>query len=140
MAGFATMVGGAITNALAFTGSSFFFNMISGDAERKRHDLALEKLQRDRDEWNQKRLQQLDYVNQKLREEAESERQFKNVDDALQEYYYVTGKNLQVQSLGAEPQLEDYIDEQTLSTLQTGELVIISAGVLLSGYLAYKYI
>ena len=140
MAGFATMVGGAITNALAFTGSSFFFNMISGDAERKRHDLALEKLQRDRDEWNQKRLQQLDYVNQKLREEAESERQFKNVDDALQEYYYVTGKNLQVQSLGAEPQLEDYIDEQTLSALQTGELVIISAGVLLSGYLAYKYI
>ena len=70
MAGFATMVGGAITNALAFTGSSFFFNMISGDAERKRHDLALKKLQRDRDEWNQKRLQQLDYVNQKLREEA----------------------------------------------------------------------
>ena len=134
------MVGCAITNALAFTGSSFFFNMISGDAERKRHDLALEKLQRDRDEWNQRRLQQLDYVNQKLREEAESERRFKNVDDALQEYYYVTGKNLQVQSLGAEPQLEDYIDEQTLSALQTGELVIISAGVLLSGYLAYKYI
>ena len=136
----AGVLGGAIANALAFTGSNYLFKLIGNDAERERHDLALEKLQRDRDEWNQKRLQQLDYANQKLREEAESERQFKNVDDALQEYYYITGENLQVQSLGAEPQLEDYINEQTLSALQTGELVIISAGMLVSGYLAYKYL
>ena len=134
------MLGGAIANALAFTGSSFLFKLISGgDPERERHDLALEQLQHDRDDWNQKRLHQLDYANQKLREEAQSERQFKNIDDALQEYYYLTGENLQVELGGPEPQLEDYVDEQTLSALQTGELVIIGAGILVSGYLAYKY-
>ena len=135
----AAMVGGALVNAFAFTGSGYLFRVLFDDKERKRHDLALEQLQRDRDAWNQKRLQQLDYVNQKLREEAESERQFKNVDDALQEFYYITGQNLQIESLGPEPQLKDYVDEQTLSALQTGELVIIGAGILVSGYLAYKY-
>lgn len=135
------MIGGALTNAFAFTGSSYLFRVLFEDKERRRHDLALEQLQRDRDEWNQKRLQQLDYVNKKLREEAESERQFKNVDDALQEYYYITGETPPAPPegwLGAEPQL--IVDEQTLSTLQTGELVIIGAGILISGYLAYKFL
>lgn len=136
----AAMLGGAFANAIAFTGSSYLFRLIGGDAERERHDLATEQLQKDRDEWNQNRLQQLDYVNRKLREEAQSEKQFKTVDDALQEYYYITGTTLRVDGVGAEPQLEDYLDEQTLSALQTGELVIVGAGVLVSGYLAYKYL
>ena len=72
--------------------------------------------------------------------EADAERQFLNVDDALQEYYYLTGDNLQLESLGPEPQLENDLDEQTLSALQTGELVIIGAGILISGYFAYKYL
>ena len=42
MASIAMMIGGAITNALAFSGSSFLFNQMSGSAERKRHNLALE--------------------------------------------------------------------------------------------------
>ena len=40
------MVGGALVNALAFTGSNFLFGQLSKDrvdAERKWHDLALEK-------------------------------------------------------------------------------------------------
>ena len=140
----AAMIGGALANAFAFTGSSYLFRVLFDDTERKRHDLAIEQLQKDRDEWNQKRLQQLDYVNEKLREEAQSERQFKNVNDALQEYYYITGTSLRrdgipYPELGAEPQLEDYIDETHLSALQTGELVVISTGILLSGYLAFKY-
>jgi hypothetical protein len=53
----------------------------------------------------------------------------------------MTGEHLQpIASLGAEPQLEDYIDEETLSALQTGELVIVSAGILISGYLAYNFL
>ena len=39
---------GAIANALAFTGSSYLFHRLSADnidAERKRHDAAIEKLQ-----------------------------------------------------------------------------------------------
>ena len=42
------LIGGALANALAFTGSSYLFHRLSKDsidAERKRHDLAIEKLQ-----------------------------------------------------------------------------------------------
>ena len=35
MATIALMVGGAITNALAFSGSNFFFSQMSGAEERK---------------------------------------------------------------------------------------------------------
>ena len=43
------LIGGALANALAFTGSSYLFHKLSADnidAERKRHDLAIEKLQK----------------------------------------------------------------------------------------------
>ena len=53
MASIAMMIGGAITNALAFSGSNFLFSELSGSAQYKRPNLALEKLQHDRDQWNQ---------------------------------------------------------------------------------------
>ena len=45
-------IGGALVNALAFSGTNFVFSKLAdqGDEERKRHDLALERLQRARDE------------------------------------------------------------------------------------------
>ena len=39
MATIALMVGGAITNALAFSGFYFLFSQMSGAEERKRHNL-----------------------------------------------------------------------------------------------------
>ena len=42
------LIGGALANALAFTGSSYLFSRLSKDSidkERKRHDLVVEKLQ-----------------------------------------------------------------------------------------------
>ena len=43
MASVAMLIGGALANALAFTGSSYLFHRLSADnidAERKRHDAA----------------------------------------------------------------------------------------------------
>ena len=43
------MLGGALANALAFTRTSYFFSSLSKDSidkERKRHYLAIEKLQK----------------------------------------------------------------------------------------------
>ena len=50
-------VGGAVVNALAFSGTNLVFSRFTnhGPEEGKRHDLALEKLQRGRDEWNRDR-------------------------------------------------------------------------------------
>ena len=42
----AMMIGGAIVNGLAFTGSSYLFHALdkpNADKERKRHDLAIEE-------------------------------------------------------------------------------------------------
>ena len=54
MASIAMLIGDAIANALAFTGSSYLFHRLSADnidAERKRHDAAIEKLQKAQIEW-----------------------------------------------------------------------------------------
>ena len=43
------LIGGALANALAFTRSSYLFHRLSADninAERKRHDAAIEALQK----------------------------------------------------------------------------------------------
>ena len=50
------MVGSAITNALAFSGSNFIFSQMSSAEERKRHNLTMEKLQHERDTLNEQRL------------------------------------------------------------------------------------
>ena len=131
------MVGGAITNALAFSGSNFIFSQMSSAEERKRHNLAMEKLQHDRDVWNEERLAKIDYMNKKLKQEGHAEMTFKNVDNAMQNYYYLTGEQLQ---FSPEPQLSDYLDESQQSALQTGELAIVSVGLLITGYLTYKFV
>ena len=47
-------IGGAVVNAPAFNGTNFVFSSLTdhGVEEGKRNDLALEKLQKSRDEWN----------------------------------------------------------------------------------------
>ena len=61
------LIGGALVNALAFTGSSYLFHRLSADnidAERKRHDAAIEALQKARIEWTHQRQQRIDFINQ----------------------------------------------------------------------------
>ena len=77
MATIALMVGGAITNALAFSGSNFLFNQMSGAEERKRHNLAMENLQHERDTWNEERLERIDYINEELKKEVMQLKLFK---------------------------------------------------------------
>ena len=62
--------GGAVANALAFSGTNFVFSRLTDhdEEERKRHDLAEEQLQRARDKWNEDRMKQLDFINKRLRE------------------------------------------------------------------------
>ena len=52
------LIRGTLANALAFTGSSYLFHRLSADnidAERKRHDAAIEALQKIQKEWTHKR-------------------------------------------------------------------------------------
>ena len=58
MANIGFLMGGALINALAFSGSNFLFKSLSKeliDKERKRHDKAIEDLQRAQIDWTKKR-------------------------------------------------------------------------------------
>ena len=73
------VVGGALVNAFAFTGSIFLLGRLSKDrinAERKRHDLAVEKLARAKQEFEQQRVKYLDYLNQRMQQQKLSKRMF----------------------------------------------------------------
>lgn len=131
------MVGGAITNALAFSGSNFLFSQISGAAERKRHNLAMEKLQHDRDLWNEQRLERIDFINKKLKQQGHAEKTFRDVNEAMQAYYVLTGEQLE---MPPEPQLIDYLHEDDKTAIQNTELVVVGVGILITGYLTYKFI
>ena len=80
-------IGGAVVNALAFSGTNFVFCRFTdhGEKERKTHDLALENLQRARDKWNEDRMKQLDFINKRLREQNKARAYINNVDEAMVE-------------------------------------------------------
>ena len=84
MASLLFTVGGAMVNALAFTSTNFVFSELTdhGEEERKRHDLALGKLQRARDKWNKDQMKRLDFINKSLLEKNEARAYINNVDEA----------------------------------------------------------
>ena len=91
----AVVVGGAIVNALAFSGSNYLFSKLGGsDEERRRHDIALEELSKAEQEYEHERIQRLDFINEKLKEQKHAVQTFSDIDQAMQEYYLVTGEDL----------------------------------------------
>ena len=97
MASIAMLIGGALANALAFTGSSYLFHRLSPDnldAERKRHDAAIEALQKTQIKWAHKHQEQIDFINNQLRLERKAEVKFTELNDAMREYHEVFGHEL----------------------------------------------
>jgi hypothetical protein len=137
MASVALLVGGALVNALAFSGSNFLFSKLrsSGiDEERKRHDKAVEQLQAAQAEWSRRRIERLDWINQELRRENRAVQTFRDVEAAMREYAQVTSKKLD--PLGPEPRLSDFYMP---SEGQKGrELAFIILGMAATGLVAYK--
>ena len=103
------LIGGALANALAFTGSSYLFHRLSADninAERKRHDVAIEKLQAAQIEWAHKQQQRIDFINNQLRLKRKAETKFTQLNDAMREYHEVFGHELP--PLPREPVLSNF--------------------------------
>ena len=123
-------VDGAVVNALAFSGTNFV------EEERKRHNLALEKLQRARGKWNENRMKRLDFINKRLRETNKERVYISNVDDAMLEYYRVFAK--QIKPLPIEPQLLDFY--QPSESQKNGELLFVAAGSGIATYALHKYL
>ena len=151
------LIGGALANALAFTGSSYLFHRLSKDTidkERKRHDAAIEALQAAQLEWAHKRQQRIDFINDQLRLECTAETKFTELNDAVREYHEVFGPELP--PLPREPVLSDFYtwtDEQhhrelgfiALSMTGIGEFCITLSNYITNRnittfWLPYRYI
>ena len=95
MASIGFLIRGALVNALAFTGSNYLFSSLSKesiDKERKRHDKAIEDLQRAQIEWAKKRQERLDYINSEIAKEHKAEKRFMDLDSAMRQYFLSTGR------------------------------------------------
>ena len=98
MASVGFLIGDTLINALAFSGSNFLFSSLSKesiDKEQKRHDKAIEDLQRAQIEWAEKRQERLDYINNEMMKERKAEKRFTDLNSAMQQYFLVTGRQLQ---------------------------------------------
>ena len=124
--------------SVLFTIGSFVFSRLAdhGTEERKRHDLALEKLQRARDEWNKDRMKRLNFMNKRLREKNEARTYINNVDEAMFEYYRVFAK--QIKPLPPEPELSDFYHPS--ENQKNGELLFVVVGTGIATYALYKYL
>ena len=128
-------IGGALANALAFTGSSYLFHRLSADnidAERKRHDAAIEALQKAKIEWTHKHQQRINFINNQLRLERKAETKFTELNDAMRKYHEVFCHELP--PLPREPVLNDYYtptDEQHYRELGFIALSMIGIGGVL---------
>ena len=127
-----------MVNALTFSDTNFVFSRLTdhGEEERKRHDLAHEKLQRARDEWNNDRMKRLDLINKRLREKNEARAYINNDDEAMLEYYRVFAK--QIKPLPPEPKLSDF--DHPSETQKNGELLFVVVGTGVATYALYKYL
>ena len=136
MAGIAMMAGGAIVNALAFSGSNYLFSKLDkGDAdeEQKRHDKAMEQLQTAQEQWSERRTERLDWINKKLREQYQAVQDFQNAEAAWREYIRITGETLA--PLEPEPQLSDFYTPS--SAQKDREISFVIGGMVVTGLVTY---
>ena len=130
------VVGTALVNALAFSGSNYLFSHLDKqnyDKERKRHDLAMEELNAQTAKWNEHRKNQLDFINQELMKKNIAERDFKDVDEAMDLYYEITNKRI---SLPPKPQLSDFYEPS--EEARKYEYIWLIGGTIFTDYLVYK--
>ena len=140
MASIALMVGGALVNALAFSGSNYLFSKLaqsdSSDIseERERHDKAIEQLQTAHNDWSQERTERLDWINKKFREQWHDVQNYRDADALWNEYTRVTGETLD--PLEPELQLSDFYTPS--SAQKDREIVFVVLGMAVTGIVAYK--
>ena len=131
-------IGGAVVNALAFSGTNFVFSRLTnhGAKEHKRNDLAEEKLQRARDKWNEDQMKQIDFINKRLREKNEARTYINNVNAAVLECYWIFAKK--IKPLPPQPKLSNFYHPS--DGQKNSELLFAAVGTGIATYALYKYL
>ena len=84
-----TLIGSAVVNATAFAGGSYIFHLVeAGEAseERKRHDIALETLNKQTTEYNERRAKHIDFLAEQRSKERRAKSDFSDMKYALQQF------------------------------------------------------
>ena len=132
MASIALMIGGVIVNATTFVGGSYLAKYLSGssdsDEEKRRHDLAVEKYQKEYEKYEENRGKLNDWImtNDRIKDEVKSN--FKNTDYALKLYNKVHQEDMDLR----EPQFSDFY--QPSIQQKQGEIVYVGASALAIGF------
>ena len=137
MASIALMIGGAIINATTFVGGSYLAKYLSGssdsDEEKKRHDLAVEKYQKEYEEYEENRAKLNDWIMTNDRIKDKAKENFKNTDYALK-LYKIHQDDLNLR----EPQFSDFY--QPSAQQKQGEIIYVGASALAIGFAASYFI
>ena len=133
MSGLVLTLGSAVINALAFSGSNFMFSKLQSHDEIKRHNRAMEQLQAAQDAYERKRIETLDFINEKLRQQNHAEHTFRNVDLAIKEYNLVTNQTLRIPP---KPKFTDFY--QPTDKQKMGEIAFIFIGMTAVYLIAQK--
>ena len=138
MASIALMIGGAIINATTFVGGSYLAKYLSGssdsDEEKRRHDLAVEKYQKEYEEYEENRAKLNDWIMTNDRIKDEAKENFKNTDYALKLYNKIHQDDLSLR----EPQFSDFY--QPSAQQKQGEIIYVGASALAIGFAASYFL
>ena len=104
--------------------------------ERERHDKAVEQLEAVQTAWNKQRMQRLDFINEEMQKKHHAVQTFDDVDQAMKQYYYITGKSLD--PIPPEPKLIDFYTPS--SNQQDKQIVFIVLGMATTGFVVWKFL
>ena len=138
MESIALMIGGAIINATTSVGGSYLAKYLSGssdsDEEKRRHDLAVEKYQKEYEEYEENRAKLNDWIMTNDRIKDEAKENFKNTDYALKLYNKIHQDDLSLR----EPQFSDFY--QPSAQQKQGEIIYVGASALGIGFAASYFL
>ncbi len=113
MASVVSVVAGGLFNAAAFAGAGYLFQKLNKDGyseETKRHNLAMEKLNKAQQEWNQKEIEQQAKIVELRQERSNANADFKNINEALKDYKKVTTLVFEGKKFTRQPHIWDFYD------------------------------
>ena len=105
------------------------------EEERKRHDKAIERLEAAQTEWNQKRLQRIDFINDELRKQNHALKTFNDVDEAIREYNALTDSN-KLDTIGPKPTLSEFYTPS--DNQKSREITFIALGLITTALVSFE--
>ncbi len=111
MASFGSMIGSGLFNVFAGAGYLFQkFNKDEYEKETKRHDLAMEQLEKARQEWNKKDVERLEKIANLRQERSDADADFEKINKSLKDYEKVTTLVFRGKKFMLEPHIWDFYD------------------------------